>query len=201
MAAGERHTCAVTQVAYNSYYGDVYCWGDNADGQLGIDSLTGIPFPVRAELPAGLHLVLVTAGRRHSCALVQTGEAYCWGANEGGQLGLGDATNRRTPVLVTGGHVFGDLEAGAAFTCGLVSGAAYCWGDNTVGQLGDSSNASSSVPVPVVGSHTFHLLVLGRAHACGIDDQYLLWCWGDNASGQLGDGTRVSHNFPAQVIR
>ncbi|MCH2109997.1 MAG: hypothetical protein MK135_11765 [Polyangiaceae bacterium] len=43
---------------------------------------------------------LVTAGDRHSCALLDTGAVHCWGSNFYGQLGDGSENDSTTPVAV-----------------------------------------------------------------------------------------------------
>ena len=56
------------------------------------------PFPV-----AGLSGVSVlSAGQRHTCALVENGAVKCWGDNSMGQLGDGTLGGRVSPVEVNG---------------------------------------------------------------------------------------------------
>ena len=129
----------------------VFCWGDNAFGQLGNGTTTpsGTPVPT---VPAGGVFVAVTAAVRHTCALSTTGSVYCWGDNTFGQLGNGTTTSSTTPVLVSGGLTFTSVSAGVTHTCAVTAplpGTAYCWGDNTFGQLGNGTTTSSTVPVAV----------------------------------------------------
>jgi hypothetical protein len=100
---------------------------------------------------AGGHaFAAVTAGLRHSCALDNTGTAWCWGDNTYGELGDGTQTPSATPVAVGGGLLFSYIKAGELSTCGVTgAGVAYCWGDNEYGQLGDGTATSSLVPVKV----------------------------------------------------
>jgi alpha-tubulin suppressor-like RCC1 family protein len=93
----------------------------------------------------------VTAGSSHTCALTSAGAAYCWGANDHGQLGDGTLTMRTSPVLVGGGLTFFSLSAGGSHTCGVTIGGAYCWGANGNGQLGDGTTTDSAVPAKVSG--------------------------------------------------
>ena len=102
-------------------------------------------------MPAGT-FGLVAGGFEHTCALLGSGAAYCWGENLDGELGDGTTTARSSPVLVAaGGLRFGAVRPGWYHACGIASGsAAFCWGYNGHGQLGEGSTAASVTPVPVV---------------------------------------------------
>jgi alpha-tubulin suppressor-like RCC1 family protein len=87
----------------------------------------------------------------HTCGVITSGAAYCWGANPFGQLGTGSTTPSTVPVAVAGGLAFSALSASGLHTCGLATdGVAYCWGNNTNGQLGIGTTISSDVPVKVL---------------------------------------------------
>lgn len=94
----------------------------------------------------------ITAGYDHTCALTTTGQAYCWGLNNQGQLGNNSTTNSRIPVAVQmpAGVSFQSITAGSDYTCAITSeGKAYCWGNNEYGQLGNNSTTNSSIPLAV----------------------------------------------------
>lgn len=130
---------------------------------------------------------LVSAGSFHTCGLTHAGTAYCWGANESGELGDGTTTESTAPVAVNGGLTFAALSVGAAWTCGLTpAGAAYCWGNNGAGELGNGGTTNSTTPVAVSGGLTFALLSAGGDHNCGRTPAGVAYCWGYNAWGQLG---------------
>lgn len=142
IAAGGEHSCGLLGT-------EIMCWGDNTRGQLGTgaaDSFAVAPVPV----PAGAAATAVTAGGRHSCALAADSTAFCWGANDRGQVGDGSTIDRPAPVPVAGGARFIQLSAGGEHTCGLTAGGVvHCWGAGTAGQLGAGSTADSAVPVTV----------------------------------------------------
>ena len=79
--AGNEFTCAIVS-------GQAFCWGYNADGQLG--SLTqptansGSPLPV-TSLTSGV--ATMAGGRDHACAITTGGALTCWGYNGSGQRG------------------------------------------------------------------------------------------------------------------
>ncbi|HEX5727013.1 MAG TPA: hypothetical protein VFX98_16170, partial [Longimicrobiaceae bacterium] len=140
----------------------------------------------------------LAVGGYHSCALTTTGAAYCWGANDDGQMG--SAASDSVPVAVSGGHTWASLTAGRYHTCGVTTGgAAYCWGDNQTGQLGDGGDDDSPTPLPVSGGHAWRQLDAGAGHTCGVTTAGAAYCWGDGTSGQLGAGDSASTDVPVAV--
>jgi alpha-tubulin suppressor-like RCC1 family protein/uncharacterized protein YjdB len=145
-------------------------------------------------------LNFLAVGDFRSCAIGADSAAYCWGANNYGELGDGTTSNRRGPALVTGGLHWASLSSGDFHTCGLIgSGAAYCWGRNDQGQLGTGTTSDSHVPVPVSGSLTFQSIAAGSAYTCGVTDSHEAYCWGANGQGQLGTGNTSPSLTPVLV--
>jgi DNA-binding SARP family transcriptional activator len=152
IVTGNNHTCAL------DVGGEALCWGYNAFGQLGMftsGKCGRIPYQVPCSprpLPirTNLRFTELAAGQFHTCGLVVTGEAYCWGRNDKGQLGDGNASDMFEPVAVVGGFHFIAITAGAHHTCGISKESRiYCWGANDHGQLGDGTRSSSGAPVEV----------------------------------------------------
>jgi alpha-tubulin suppressor-like RCC1 family protein len=138
--------------------GAAFCWGLDANGQLGNNSTTQSLVPVAVGATAtGSPLAEVTAGTSFACAVDITGTAYCWGLDANGQLGNNSTTQSLVPVAVyTGGVLAGaslfQIDSGNTFTCTqATTGAFYCWGLNTTGDLGNGSTTQSIVPVVVLG--------------------------------------------------
>ena len=142
--------------------GTAYCWGYNGSDQLGDGSTadhSSIPVAVDTSgVLAGKTLTQIAAGVGGACAVDIAGAAYCWGADDYGELGNGSsATLNDSPVPVavdTSGALAGktliQITAGDADTCAVDSaGTAYCWGYNGRGELGNGSRTNSSVPVAV----------------------------------------------------
>jgi len=147
ISGGGAHTCAVLSD------GKVRCWGDNEFGQVGDGTtMTSITTPVEVVGIAGA--VYVSAGWRHTCALLGDSSVQCWGQNEFGQLGDGTSRNSAIPVRVPG--ISNPVAVTAGWwhhSCALLGdGTVRCWGVNEWGQLGNGTTTGS--PSPVTMSRT-----------------------------------------------
>lgn len=143
----------------------------------------------------------VSAGAAHTCAVGSEDRAYCWGANDDGQLGDGSNAGNSRPIRVVGGLAFATVSAGEAHTCAITTtGTAYCWGMNDRGQLGDGSTNGSITPVAVAGGLSFTSISAGHGHTCGLATDGTGYCWGSNTRGELGDGTRMDRTTPTAVM-
>lgn len=95
ISAGKLHTCALLGT------GDVKCWGYGASGRLGYPgSVTQLTPPEAAVDLDGHSAFQLTAGGSHTCALLSTGGARCWGENASGQLGYGNTNDVSAPSSV-----------------------------------------------------------------------------------------------------
>jgi alpha-tubulin suppressor-like RCC1 family protein len=200
VATGAGHSCALDDD------GVVWCWGRNLEGQLGLGDTEGVDVFAPMAIESDVTFVSIGAGEFHTCALDDTGAAYCWGANVEGQVGDGTFEARDVPVPVAGGHVFTGLAVGGSHTCGIVSSTeGYCWGDDSFGQLGNASSGSSNVPVEIMraleNDDVIQLATItaGGGHTCVLDDTAAPFCWGNNGTGQLGDGGTTSSEVPVAV--
>ncbi|SMF68534.1 RCC1 domain-containing protein [Pseudobacteriovorax antillogorgiicola] len=177
-ALGANHSCALT-------YGEqLYCWGANQFGQLGLFGLDRASFPTLVASRRGIRELV--AGTQNTCALFYDGSADCWGANHTGQLASdepGIFWQARTldlpfPVKM--------LALGQSHTCALDDNhRAFCWGYNADGALGVGDISDDIVEFPLEVEYEFEILIAGETHTCGIatDGTY---CWGENKRGQLG---------------
>jgi len=151
-------------------------------------------------------LIQIDIGSDRTCALDMSGQAWCWGGNNYGQLGTGDDLPRLVPAPVTGTQRFTQISVSpeGAFVCGLTAaGEGYCWGGSWGGQLGYGSSADSGTivtsPQAVVGGHSFKQIALGGDHVCAITTAGAAYCWGFNWAGQLGTGFDPPSTTPVAV--
>ncbi|MBL4688828.1 MAG: hypothetical protein JKY37_29835 [Nannocystaceae bacterium] len=147
ISAGAQHVCAHIGTG-------VRCWGRGDSGQLGDGLGANSATAVVVDLPLTATTAQVVSGPNHSCVLTATGEVYCWGSNDSGQLmlepdKLGEDGFTLTPVLLDIGTTAVQIATGATHTCVLAStGEVLCWGTNAEGQLGDGTTMYGFDPTP-----------------------------------------------------
>ena len=184
VSAGHTHTCAI-------HNAELFCWGDNAFGQLGDGSTS--PFPVIPAMPTvmGTNFISVVAGQQHSCAIDMAGNLLCTGDNSYGELGDGSLNPSNNFVPIGAAQApWSSVSVGRDHTCGVASGMAYCWGANFYGQLGDGTITDATVPVAVSTAFTdWEEVSVGDVFTCGRRTGGQVLCWGDNGQGQMGDGS------------
>jgi alpha-tubulin suppressor-like RCC1 family protein len=204
LALGGEFGCAL------SAQGRAYCWGDNANGELGNGGTLNsnvTTHNVGTPVDGSLRYASIAAGNQFACALTTEGLAYCWGNSQRGQLGNGDSGDGHqssAPVPVAGGITFTSITAGEEFACALTAaGRAYCWGTNSYGQLGNGDSGIghiSSGPIAVKGKLRFASIAAGGVHTCGITTQGKTYCWGENGNGRLGNDSSDDSSVPVAVV-
>jgi len=203
------HTCAVASDAR------AYCWGDNADGQIGDGTSTQVnesPVVVGSSgAMSGKTILTISSSAYHSCVTATDGKAYCWGYDDYGQLGDGNIDYGPQPIPTAvdvsgamGGKAFKSVKTGHEHTCGVASDDnLYCWGRNNLGQLGNGNTGTDqSFPVAVstsgsLSGKTIKSLANYKRHTCAIASDNQAYCWGLNDFGQIGNGnTGTNSNVP-----
>lgn len=222
LALGRGHTCVL------STDGDVYCFGSNSSGQLGIgrtgatgdrpDTMGEAMQPVL--LGDGFRAKALASGDYHTCALSQGGAIKCWGAADAGQLGLGDTRARGVsaddmgaalPVVDLGhGQVAVELSCGSNHCCArMIQNTLKCWGGNADGQLGlgdvvtrgaDPSSMGDDLPFLLTPpGERVRSIQLDADRTCARTDSGLR-CWGRNAAGELGYGDRQARGATRTTV-
>lgn len=179
--AGAMHTCALTTG------GEVLCWGLNGYGQLGTGTYENQSIPVKVQGLPG-KATMITSGGSFSCALLQTGEVYCWGQNFVDPMGWSSRPlNFPLPVKTEGiDQKVIDIDAGNNHVCVVYeSGSVACWGANWSGELGDESEYQSESETPIIVSRLINKAVAVAAlgeNTCAFLEDGALYCWGMNAT-------------------
>ena len=156
LAAGGRHTCAVTSG------GDARCWGDNGYGQLGDGTTTTRLTPVAVAGLTG-SVAGAAAGTSHTCAVTTGGSLVCWGFDGYGQIGIGTRSFITTPLAAYGyggaiavsGISPGTGPAGGG-TAVTISGAYFLQGASiTIGGVA-AANVTIVTPATITAATSAH---------------------------------------------
>ncbi|MGB0152288.1 MAG: putative Ig domain-containing protein, partial [Candidatus Poseidoniaceae archaeon] len=142
----------------------------------------------------------MSAGRYHTCAILDNGDLKCWGKDTDGQVGDSSSTyNSWSPSTTV--TLYGDAVAvsgGRSHTCALLDGGdVKCWGDDQYGQLGDGATLADRTTPPYSAinlgtGRTAVAISAGGYHTCALLDNGDVKCWGRDNEGQLGDGGTIT---------
>ncbi|XP_062852316.1 probable E3 ubiquitin-protein ligase HERC6 [Trichomycterus rosablanca] len=204
VACGQDHCLALCDS------GQVFSWGANGEGQLGINNSVAKcpkPVPVQIPMPFSIPVVQVACGNCHSLALTKGGEVFSWGQNNYGQLGLGKSVVLQpAPALVralTGVPVI-QISAGGAHTLALaLPSRVFCCGANSAGQLGvnrtDEKGRFTICAVPALRNIGVTSISCGEAHSAVLTKTGDVYTFGEGAHGQLGQNSINNELRPKKV--
>ena len=189
--------------------GEVYCWGRNLSGSLGVGDESMRTVPTTTGLLGARSVG--TAGSM-ACALTEDGAVYCWGNNGSGQLAFRGA-NRSTPTRVLTFGRWDQLTVSGSGGCVRRAGEVWCWGpgdpERVPGRWSGMTSGegrclidemrrlhcSSSPGAPFRLESGAPTGIRWAARAGGttcVLAGTTLSCEGSDAEGQLGDGAGVT---------
>ncbi len=194
--------------------GELYAWGDNSDGQLGIGNTDNQTKPVKVTGITGKIKQIITFKHYGEAffdyfsvyALTEDGSLYAWGNNSNGPLGLGNTDNQTKPVKVTA--ITGKIkelivpESSSPYSIIIAiteDNSLYTWGDNRDGQLGVGDDLDRNTPTKVNLPGMVKEIMHNSYSVYTILEDGSLYAWGNNSDGQLGVGDEVNRNIPAKV--
>ena len=179
--------------------GELYAWGDNSDGQLGIGNTDNQTKPVKVTGITGKIKQLITFQHYHYgeaffdyfsvYALTEDGSLYAWGYNSRGLLGVGDKMDRNTPTKVNLPGMVKEImhKSNSVYTI-LEDGSLYAWDYNT------------PTPTKINLPGTIKELITNGNSVYAILEDGSLYAWGSNSEGQLGVGSENEYvNTPNKV--
>ncbi|XP_070685976.1 probable E3 ubiquitin-protein ligase HERC6 [Pempheris klunzingeri] len=200
VACGNSHSLALTKG------GDVFSWGLNSHGQLGLGK--EVPqqcTPVLVCALTGVAVTQISAGASHTLFLTLASLVYCCGANKSGQLGLNRVDEKgrfnicMVPALRPLDVSF--ISCGEAHSAVLTkNGEVFTFGEGRYGQLGHNSVADEVKPRLVDGlDGPASQVSCGRRHTLVLGSSGQLWAFGNGTKGQIGTGQPEDRLSPTLV--
>ncbi|KFP85993.1 X-linked retinitis pigmentosa GTPase regulator, partial [Acanthisitta chloris] len=193
LAAGSYTSAAVTED------GQLFVWGDNSEGQIGLASETCVSVPCQVDI--GKPVSSVSCGYYHSAFITGDGELYTFGEPANGKLGLlpEQLKNNRVPQPVLGiMEKVTKVACGGEHTVVLTETDVYTFGLGQYGQLGHGTFVfESSVPKSVkhLKRHKIRNVACGENHTAVIAENGLMFTFGDGRHGKLGFGEESFSNL------
>ncbi|XP_009989903.1 PREDICTED: E3 ISG15--protein ligase HERC5-like, partial [Tauraco erythrolophus] len=200
IACGDQHAMALSRG------GELFSWGQNTHGQLGVGSQTTlIHQPQLVERLKGISLAQIAAGGAHSASVSLSGAVYSWGKNDFGQLGLGDTEDRACPSYVRALEhwktVF--ISCGADHTAVLSKEGLVCtFGAGGAGQLGHNSTRNELMPrvVAELWGARVSQVACGREYTLVyVPSLGKVYSFGSAKEGQLGDERKPNQLIPLPI--
>jgi alpha-tubulin suppressor-like RCC1 family protein len=194
------------ELASQYYFGGLYSWGFNGNGELGTNDTTSRSSPVQT-VSGGTNWKQVSAGGFHTGAIKTDGTLWLWGTNSYGELGTNDTTPRSSPIqTVSGGTNWKQVSCGLSIFSHAAAiktdGTLWLWGYNDSGQLGTNDTTNRSSPIQTVsGGTNWKQVSCGGSFTAAIKTDGTLWSWGFNGSGgPLGTNDTTNRSSPVQTV-
>lgn len=147
ISAGEAHSMTL------SMSGNVYSWGKNDLGQLGLGHTENKDSPCLIEALDNQKVEFVACGGSHTALLTQDGQLFTFGAGKYGQLGHKSKRNELKPRLVTAlvANRVTQIACGRWHTLAYILGLGkvFSFGCGKEGQLGSHGTQNQLAPLPV----------------------------------------------------
>ncbi|XP_027731386.1 X-linked retinitis pigmentosa GTPase regulator isoform X4 [Vombatus ursinus] len=195
LSAGSNTSAALTED------GDLFMWGDNSEGQIGLADESNVCVPCQVVI--GKPISWISCGYYHSAFVTTEGELYTFGEPENGKLGLSpeQLKNHRIPQLVLGipGKV-NQVACGGGHTVVLTEEEVYTFGLGQFGQLGLGTfifETSQPKVIKHLQNQKIRYIACGENHTALISDTGHMYTFGDGRHGKLGLG---QENFTNQFV-
>eukprot|EP00958_Prasinococcus_capsulatus_P017762 scaffold2033_cov367-Prasinococcus_capsulatus_cf.AAC.7 len=201
VAAGAEHSLACAKS------GELYAWGSNQWGQLGLGDLENRPTP-----NAILHqfsksrVVRISGGGRHTMAATADGDIFTWGANDCGQLGYDTPSERPYVALPKRLEALRSqrIKAGPSSSLAYIgSGKLFVMGCSARGELGFGDTTRHVQPKLVTPPGTglqLQTVSIGATHTLAANGKGELFGWGGNDRGQLGVAFTSETEWKAKLM-
>ncbi|XP_055488491.1 probable E3 ubiquitin-protein ligase HERC3 [Leucoraja erinacea] len=200
VTCGNNHSLALSKD------GQVFAWGQNTFGQLGLGTRGPLSCdPQTVKSFSGVPVAQITAGGEHSFALTVSGTVFAWGRNNHGQLGLDDTEDTLTPkhvqILSCKSTIF--ISCGEEHTAVLTKdGFVLTFGAGAHGQLGHNSTRDEIKPRLVGGlfGRKVSQIACGSYHTLAlVSSTGTVYSFGCGEMIRLGNGQTSEHSVPLPI--
>ncbi|XP_032885366.1 probable E3 ubiquitin-protein ligase HERC3 [Amblyraja radiata] len=200
VTCGNNHSLALSKD------GQVFAWGQNTFGQLGLGTRGPLSCdPQTVKSFSGVPVAQITAGGEHSFALTVSGTVFAWGRNNHGQLGLDDTEDTLTPkhvqILSCKSTIF--ISCGEEHTAVLTKdGFVLTFGAGAHGQLGHNSTRDEIKPRLVGGlfGRKVSQIACGSYHTLAlVSSTGTIYSFGCGEMIRLGNGQTSEHSVPLPI--
>ena len=194
-------TCGTNFTVCLSDEGELYSFGYNINGQLGIGTYTNSISPQKIDFIGDISIVQ-SSGNCTFC-ITYNNDVYVWGVNNCGQLGMRNTTNYNVPTKAIDWpeEEIIDIKCGSDHMLLLTANQeVYSCGANDCGQLGRITENSFSSSLQKIENLSCEIIRIecGYFHSMCFDIHGNLYVFGYNSSGQLGLGDTNSRNVPVK---
>lgn len=220
-ASANANDGATPHVAAVKSNGNVYTWGNDYNGSLGL-GVAGVARSSPTQITSLSSVTFMSLGSGMTHAIANGYKLYSFGYNNVGQLGDNSTVSKSDPTLIQGTSSWTQVNAGYQnVLASTINGAIYTWGASTSGMTGIGSgsvsyssptllnsgtgvlypyNNASSYSSPVqVGTSSWNAVMAGPTYTLGIKVDGTLWGWGTQPTGQLGINSISSTASPVQI--
>ena len=156
------------------------------------------------QSPSSSEWAAVSTGDDYTLALKKNGTLWAWGANDVGQLGLGDTVQRDVPTEVGSASDWAAVAGAGGSNLALkTDGTLWAWGYNGSGELGLGGADNDAHPTPKQVGSASDWAAVSASEMCtlALKTDGTLWAWGGNYDGELGLGgvDDNAHPTPTEV--
>jgi len=184
------------------YDSTLWAFGTNIYGNLGDSTKSDKSIPIKIsklskviDISTSQFIGEVVQGkfiqRTHSIALTADGKLWAWGNNKMGQLGIGDTTERLSPVQIGSDNDWIKVSCNSDYSIAIKKdGTLWTWGRSLI-----IKDSFSKKPILLSSRKDWKNIYAGSVNALLISNGGALYTFGSNGSGNFGNGEHVWVEF------
>ncbi|KAG8311110.1 putative E3 ubiquitin-protein ligase herc4 [Homalodisca vitripennis] len=186
---------------------EMFCWGNTANGELGLGGIEDHHILVPRELPFKNvdQVKYVACGKYHTVLVTSTGSVFSCGSNDYGQLGHEKQQKRLEKVDGLDAYNVRNVACGEYHSLAINEwGQVFSWGAARYGQLGHGDCETDLRRPKIIRSLATNFVVqisCGYKHCLALTNNGQLFSWGCNESGQLGLGHKCESVSQPTLIK